>query len=906
MKFSINTILSIAFIFILFGVQDTFAWIIPGTIEKWQNSISITNCQKNTKTFKTGYSCDTSLSCVEQFYWEDESCGAKFSTIQKVIDPSYSCPSGWSISWKNCIKTDTVCKKDTWTWWSKNEWNCWLTGKLKMYWNNQSVTWLTWYSLWKISNTSHFNCRRWEHSWSTIYYQICKHTKESKAASISCPNTYSVLKGMCVKDIQVQTWNKSCHYWCKSYQNTPSYTTSTYADYLGDSISKTYNIPSWKVKLGNDKNKFCTQVAVAVPLRMPSQQLNTQCSGTNWTYYKTEWRDGYCQYYKAEQKIINYFDQYWIVTENNTTKRQSNGARCTVEGRYATPDNNWPTIELLKKWAFSFSSENWCNIKKYLSPSYGVSIPKTSGCEYYKSQAGLDGNAPDLLENIVVKVQDTSWISSINLDLWKCRATYDFPSEVTDIVANRTNPSWVKNTLKAPIVLTVNDNLVLNGKTYPSLKSAMWVNRIDECLTQWKNYLRVVAKDNARSEVDWKSLSSNQSHLSTKNTDFILIDHSWVNIKIHWDQPTWDNNWLNKTAIWKFEINDDALDVPYCENYTDGPTQKCSWTLPADAKWNFPNNVNPLTGEFKTKMCNNETVATNTTCKWTCNSWYSQSWNTCVKNTKYRWATGRWSACNSTINYRKTRAVVCQIKESWSDIWTNAHSTKCAHLNTPASVESCNIYTWETWDFSQCTNNTQTRTVKCYKNSGDWKTAVSDWFCNYTKPKTQESCSEYKWKVWEYWACENNIKTRSLACYKHTSQSNSYKVDNSFCGIPYLTELPCNSTPTCDATESIPVNYACSMYSEWSYNLFTNTSTKSWFCTTRKCCIYTWSNGHSPMPVNPKMTCPSGYLLDWEKCMKNCSMIDPNICKNGSCLPDDFMKDIFDPGYIDPIQWWGW
>lgn len=281
MKFSINTILSIAFIFILFGVQDTFAWIIPGTIEKWQNSISITNCQKNTKTFKTGYSCDTSLSCVEQFYWEDSSCWAKFSTVQKVIDPSYSCPSGWSISWTNCIKTDTVCKKDTWTWWSKTEWNCWLTGKLKMYWNNQSVTWLTWYSLWKISNTSHFNCRRWEHSWSTTYYQICKHTKESKAASISCPNTYSVLKGMCVKDIQVQTWNKTCHYWCKSYQNTPSYTTSTYADYLGDSISKTYNIPSWKVKLGNDKDKFCTQVAVAIPLRMPSQQLNTQCSGTN-------------------------------------------------------------------------------------------------------------------------------------------------------------------------------------------------------------------------------------------------------------------------------------------------------------------------------------------------------------------------------------------------------------------------------------------------------------------------------------------------------------------------------------------------------------------------------------------------------------------------------------------------
>lgn len=175
-------------------------------------------------------------------------------------------------------------------------------------------------------------------------------------------------------------------------------------------------------------------------------------------------------------------------------------------------------------------------MSKYLASDYGTNTnPELPGCTYYKnkiSHANTSDKHPDLLENLDITVDDVSGISQVVIEIGaSCSATYNLATDVASVVASTTAASGVKPSYKNITfkynTTSTNGGAGAPGQGLPSLLSQFGKSRLDQCLTEGKNFLRVTMKDNARSDADGTSYAPNTSVLDYSGQNkFIKIDNS--------------------------------------------------------------------------------------------------------------------------------------------------------------------------------------------------------------------------------------------------------------------------------------------------------------------------------------------------------------------------------------------
>ena len=228
--------------------------------------------------------------------------------------------------------------------------------------------------------------------------------------------------------------------------------------------------------------------------------------------------DGSCRYTNENYNITS-FTQTAGKTGFNTTTGTS--PACTTMGLTATTDYAGPNISIgTVTSVFDLDQNNWCNYTKYAAADYPSGL--LPGCEYYKNKIphtpGVSN--PDLLENMSVTVDDISGISEVVIEIGGCTQTYSLPTAITQNVANETSPSGGNPSHKN---ITFNyDSISTGGGGLPSLRSKFGP-RLDACLREGKNFIKITAKDQARSHSDGITYAPNTSIIQTP---YLKVDNT--------------------------------------------------------------------------------------------------------------------------------------------------------------------------------------------------------------------------------------------------------------------------------------------------------------------------------------------------------------------------------------------
>ena len=179
-------------------------------------------------------------------------------------------------------------------------------------------------------------------------------------------------------------------------------------------------------------------------------------------------------------------------------------------------------------------------MKKYIAAYYGTAAnQELVGCKYYKNK-GIHANAtlknPDLLEGLEITVNDTSGISEVKIEIGSsCVATYSLPTDIASIVASSTSATGVKPSYKNIVLKyalpSTNGGAGTPGQGLPPLLAQFGKTgpnaRLDECLTEGKNYMVITVKDNARSNADGVVYAPNTTVLNySSSSQFIKIDNT--------------------------------------------------------------------------------------------------------------------------------------------------------------------------------------------------------------------------------------------------------------------------------------------------------------------------------------------------------------------------------------------
>ena len=217
----------------------------------------------------------------------------------------------------------------------------------------------------------------------------------------------------------------------------------------------------------------------------------------------------------------------------------------------------------------SDGDEMWCNMEKYLAStrSCGNQLTMPTGCRFYRDK-NIHANtefcgytlggavpdspgyrycypentdpcpppAPDMLENLNILVKaDASGINTVRIELGSCDATYDFSSVVDNskILESWTDAVGIKPSFEGDLTIAYSGSNTYGtdstGKPFavPSLLSKFEVKRLDDCLAEGKNYLRITATDGARSNSDGVTWAGNTSIIDYSGQNrFIRIDNS--------------------------------------------------------------------------------------------------------------------------------------------------------------------------------------------------------------------------------------------------------------------------------------------------------------------------------------------------------------------------------------------
>lgn len=191
------------------------------------------------------------------------------------------------------------------------------------------------------------------------------------------------------------------------------------------------------------------------------------------------------------------------------------------------------------------------------------------------------------------------------MEIGKCSYVYDFPKD-SSILNSSAAPSGVKSANTQGFTIGYSAGFDFAGKSYPSLKSALGAsgaNGLNSCLEEGKNFLRVTARDNARSDADGVNPVGNMTvYLSgngvTNYTDSVgvpaypiasatlNVDNAGPALKITGDASkvfesnaapssflggiTLDPNWKNYTISGALLSGDPygGVNAPKCQSFT--------------------------------------------------------------------------------------------------------------------------------------------------------------------------------------------------------------------------------------------------------------------------------------------------------------------------------------------------
>ena len=185
--------------------------------------------------------------------------------------------------------------------------------------------------------------------------------------------------------------------------------------------------------------------------------------------------------------------------------------------------------------------------------------------------------------------------------------------------------------------------------------SKFGVSRLDQCLREGQNFLRITAQDNARSDYDGVSYAPNAS---TYSTQYINVDNSTPKIGISGDaskvadangltsacfvggvtiEPS-NRQWKNYTISGSLKSTDPfGADLPDCSakcSTLTGTLLTCATSaakgnspysspgvLKPNASWTSPSGIDAITGKFTGWTCDSlGPIPDTTTCDWGCSN----------------------------------------------------------------------------------------------------------------------------------------------------------------------------------------------------------------------------------------------------------------------------------------------
>ncbi|MDQ7009383.1 MAG: hypothetical protein Q9M94_03780 [Candidatus Gracilibacteria bacterium] len=466
---------------------------------------------------------------------------------------------------------------------------------------------------------------------------------------------------------------------------------ASYINYGDKTINKyfAYNSGGYRA-LTDDTSYYCS---VSKTGTYGSKEENGACNGT--TIYTGT--NGTCNNDSSIFKNIFNIDQYGNFTSESNT--YSNLTTCTVEGRVAKKDDIGPVIT--SNWReYSVNSDDgtWCNIKRYIDNTdnymdFGEETPMDHlGCDSYSKALMSDDETVDLLEGLWVKVDvDPSGLKSVKIELGKCSGTLEVPgSDNLATIINERN-TFIKN-------ITFNydtSNGDIRGKSIKSLLEMFSVDRLDECLVNGKNYLKVTAKDLARSNADAITLSSNTSiypeTLPTRSSPglgTINIDNSIPNFKVTGETPfgtvgngtegdgMWKNIVINSYIKTQDRYGGDNMGCAGNVIYED---LICEGDRLPEGNWYSPAGVDPKTGEFQAQLCqDNWSFPSTDFCNWECPAGKLKG-ILCIDGEKPE-------CCETSVSCSEDEQILCETKCKvteticCSDKRTN--SNNCTFTNT--------------------------------------------------------------------------------------------------------------------------------------------------------------------------------------------------------------------------------
>lgn len=276
---------------------------------------------------------------------------------------------------------------------------------------------------------------------------------------------------------------------------------------------------------------------------------------------------------------------------------------------------------------------------------------------------------------------------------------------------------------------------------------------------------------------------------------------NFINSTKAWESKTWSCNWIN----WWSNVNcsvknpDEFTWVSWvfwdCINWKKIRTVECykNWTKTLD-ETSCNQNTKPesiqscistsCTPEYNAVVINNNE---------SCPNWWTLNWDKCIVNCPTNWSCwdSNWknfyteptqSLCKS---WNKTTIWLLNFTYNWSCNWINWWANE--NCNAGQSKDgSCNNIFWtcKVWTVS----NIKDSTIPWWTKS---------WICNWINWWVSKSCTmknpdSFEWKTWNYWDCLNWTQTRTVECYKNWVKSNN-SADCQYLAKPSNTQSCFNS-----------------------------------------------------------------------------------------------------------------
>lgn len=696
-----------------------------------------------------------------------------------------------------------------------------------------------------------------------------------------------------------------------------------------------YSAPFWYVSIDSwESCKWQTSWGSYSPASNYTATCNFWSWSTDSESYYAGWSNGSCDSISWQSNLITWFNQVGVISRS----APSTWGWCTVEWRYAQNDDKAPDFKLNSVAAvFKWDDSMWCNISKYRDVS--ADLKNYPWCEAYKKLNPSVNAREDLLKWLNITIDpDESWIFKVDIKIWSCSTSYQSPQSDASILVSTTSPNWVKSQYTNWFVIPYSWNFIAFWVSQVGLLEKFWVSRLDQCLSDWKNYLLVSTFDMARW---WDGVSMNSNKRDYKSPA-IFIDNNVSIIEPSWDlakySPSYDM-WRNFSLQWNIQVWEEIANGWNSCNAVIS-TWSCIWSLPSWYSWVAPVWVDPNTWIFTKYTCDGFTFPESSECKmwknFQCTGTIPSSAATSnmfwlIADTPWQNTNPSWKCYYKTvINYCKVWwSIPCVIKPwvvvtpwlsctdmntlaatvyAWSPFSIDPVPAKfdwekvVSRINCAASDIPCNTFksnnpnwwatfTCEAWVWKVAISNEIQINAQCWaSNWGSFNSAPTNNLCNSWVPTTVQGTWPWSWN------CAGSWNGQSVSC--SASKMNYGAIWDP--KIRYNWSCYNCSTPRYDGW----ADYRWLTTNNWQDVNAWLTIFIDWFCPATETCTSTWTindtliNGSATVEKQPYLNSYSLWIDKW------CAQNDPSyhaISYQGSVQVTNTTR-----WEVKTLDIWGW